>query len=119
MRDPALSEFLLEQPAFDETCQGNQTVQSVIVMLANQFATHSQAVDVELLLDVLALPYPELRRVDNKGVRKRIQQQLDWADGLTFLLEAQTGAAVATADKVTVSTLCLLSGARNHKSPRA
>ncbi|KAL3141110.1 hypothetical protein ABBQ38_003464 [Trebouxia sp. C0009 RCD-2024] len=97
LKDPALSDFLLDS---DVAPQTDLSVQSVIVMLANQFANHSEAEDVELLLDVLSLSYPEFCRVDEKGVRKRIQEQIDWADGLSFLLEALTGAAASTKDKV-------------------
>ncbi|KAL3162478.1 Ubiquitin carboxyl-terminal hydrolase 34 [Trebouxia sp. C0010 RCD-2024] len=102
LRDPALSDYLLDS---DVTVQGDFSVQSVVVMLANQFANHSQAEDVELLLDVLSLSYPEFRRVNDKGVRKRVQEQIDWADGLSFLLEALTGAAASTKDKAMVTLM--------------
>ncbi|KAL3141137.1 hypothetical protein ABBQ38_003488 [Trebouxia sp. C0009 RCD-2024] len=102
LKDPALSDFLLDSDVAPET---DLSMQSLIVMLANQFANHSQAEDVELLLDVLSLSYPEFRRVDVKGVRKRIQEQVDWADGLSFLLEALTGAAASTKDKAMVSSV--------------
>ena len=76
-----------------------------LVMVAHQFMQHSSAVDLESLLDVLGQDFPALVRVDARGKRRAIQEQLDWCDGPAFLLEALTAAASSTEDEVDSSGL--------------
>ena len=70
---------------------GNSTsceVQSEMLVLVENFLRHTEASDLEALLNALAQLFPELLRVDTHSERKACQEQLNWNDASGFLLEA-------------------------------
>ena len=107
VKDAVLSDFLLSKDIFDEA----NRVQSQLLMLVDQFHKRSQAVDVEDLLDALALSFGEssrrlLSRLGADGQRKAVQTQLEWSEAAQFMLDALTSEFVSPADEVAFRTAC-------------
>lgn len=87
-------------------------MQSQLLLLVEQFLQRSQAVDLEALLDALALSFQDsswilLSRLRADGQRKAKQTQLEWSEAAQFMLEALTSEPVSTYDdQVAFRTIC-------------
>lgn len=91
LKDPSLSEFLADHSTHamvDSSWTCGESFSARLLDYVELFLKHSRAVDVEMLLDVLALHYNELLRVDHAKERRKVQAQLDWGAGLEFCLNA-------------------------------
>ena len=100
LKDPVFSHYVAEK--LHESPSGH--VQSELLRMADQFVRHGRAVSVEALLDALAQYTPQLLRVDARGERKEVQEQLDWSEALEPMLEALTAGAASTKEEVALLT---------------
>ena len=107
-KDPVLSDFLLSKDLSDEPT----SVPSQLLVLVDQLVQRSQAVDLEALLDALALSFQDssgtlLSRLRADGHRKAKQTQLEWSAAAQFLLDALTSSPASTYDdQVAFRTIC-------------
>lgn len=81
IKDTVLSDFLMNKDTYDDPT----SVPSQLLVLVYQFHQHSQAVNLQDMLDALALSFQDssrrlLSRLGADGQRKAIHKQLEWSE---------------------------------------